>query len=600
MLGSRYPVRWYIRTMVGNVRLWAALAIAGCAKPPPPPAPVEVVFGDCATVDATFVVGPVPQAFAPADIGRKDTLYASRGVRADVLAGFADPRVEEDHASDRAVDLRFQTRYQDLKGPPSTGSGYGSRGGVRRAYVNRGLPTAKLVDPVVSGDLPPPIVRRYLKRNIQRLMYCYEKALLYKPDLGGTLNAELEASADGVVVSSSAVGIDTGLAQCVADVLRRIELPKPQDGKTVRATFALVFRPNEMEAGHSDVTAVKAIGLPPVPPSSAKPPEPRPRGTIFGLAHVEAYPAGSSDTSYQAGASTPLAPLRDGLATCWRRQRATSGTAVIELGAGKLGVYGIADAGLQACVSALGVKLPAVAPQRCAVAFGHIGAAHATGIDVTEQSITVGDQRLPVVHDLGAPWWELRSVTDVVRGRASAALEHTAVVTTLGPLVVRPLPSTPMGVVMQVLHSAMAGGGDPILAAQRNSEWKLLRDQHLPVVPTPLATGGSFSDDIFSQRADSETATLSILVGQDRTVVAFSRDNDIAKVPVSDVAALEKVLRDRKATPILAERTYAEIAAEDDATYGRLVEVIDLLERVGFTGWTVTSLVASGANFPYN
>ncbi len=34
------------------------------------------------------------------------------------------------------------------------------------------------------------------------------------------------------------------------------------------------------------------------------------------------------------------------------------------------------------------------------------------------------------------------------------------------------------------------------------------------------------------------------------------------------------------------DRNDVELAAEDDATYGRVVEVIDLLDTVGFSGWT--------------
>ena len=47
------------------------------------------------------------------------------------------------------------------------------------------VPTVSIGQPNAQGDLDKAIIRRYIKRNIQKITYCYEKQLLAKPGLGG-------------------------------------------------------------------------------------------------------------------------------------------------------------------------------------------------------------------------------------------------------------------------------------------------------------------------------------------------------------------------------------------------------------------------------
>jgi hypothetical protein len=72
-----------------------------------------------------------------------------------------------------------------------TGSGYGvgsGRGGMRGR--SSPVPSMSIGQPVAKGDLDKAIIRRYIKRNIQKLVYCYEKELLNQPKLEGTSTAE--------------------------------------------------------------------------------------------------------------------------------------------------------------------------------------------------------------------------------------------------------------------------------------------------------------------------------------------------------------------------------------------------------------------------
>lgn len=83
---------------------------------------------------------------------------------------------------------------------------------------------------VSNAGLDGAIIRRFLKRNTNKITYCYEKRLQAEPDLQGTVVATFTVSAAGLVTQVAAAGVDEEVAQCVAEVIRAIEFPKPQDG----------------------------------------------------------------------------------------------------------------------------------------------------------------------------------------------------------------------------------------------------------------------------------------------------------------------------------------------------------------------------------
>ena len=103
-----------------------------------------------------------------------------------------------------------------------------------------GFPTVSLGQPTVKGDLDKAIIRRYLKRNIQKLSYCYEKELLGKPGLAGTINVSFGITTDGKVTSTTGTGVSANVATCVVSVIASIEFPKPKSG-SVQVTYPLTF-----------------------------------------------------------------------------------------------------------------------------------------------------------------------------------------------------------------------------------------------------------------------------------------------------------------------------------------------------------------------
>lgn len=115
-------------------------------------------------------------------------------------------------------------------------------------YVDRnsgtGIPTVRIGQPNAQGDLDKAIIRRYIKRNIQKITYCYEKELLASPGLAGTVSTQFFITPNGNVASSSGAGVSPRVSSCVANVIKNIEFPKPKGGGGVQVNYPFTMRPN--------------------------------------------------------------------------------------------------------------------------------------------------------------------------------------------------------------------------------------------------------------------------------------------------------------------------------------------------------------------
>ncbi|MBA3397465.1 MAG: AgmX/PglI C-terminal domain-containing protein [Deltaproteobacteria bacterium] len=142
-------------------------------------------------------------------------------------------------------------RYGTLSNGTTAGDGWGGRGGGagtlerRRARVPGG-PTVILCGRqsrcVISGDLDKAIIRRYIKRHMTAITYCYEKELIAKPTLHGTVTAEFLIAADGHVASSTASGGDAEVGACIAGVISRIEFPRSATGTSTQVRYPFLIR----------------------------------------------------------------------------------------------------------------------------------------------------------------------------------------------------------------------------------------------------------------------------------------------------------------------------------------------------------------------
>jgi hypothetical protein len=158
--------------------------------------------------------------------------FASLTGTGDLSSGFDDPAVYGGLLGDGTGEFEGGVGY-GWGSAPGTG---GFRGRV---------PSISIGQPSVQGDLNKAIVRRYIKRNAQKLQYCYEKQLRVTPRLAGTVATRFTIGADGKVSDATARGMASAeVNACVAAVIQDIEFPKPKGGEVV-VSYPLVFRSSD-------------------------------------------------------------------------------------------------------------------------------------------------------------------------------------------------------------------------------------------------------------------------------------------------------------------------------------------------------------------
>jgi len=560
------------------------VVLGGCEKKQPRlEGPIDITLGDCAPTTVAFVSGPRPEAFDPATVGRPEVAeedppptdedpdaggesggaFASLTGTGDISSGFDDQDIYGGLTAQEAGEM--QSGFGS-----GTSSGYGVGGG--RAGRRGPVPTLAVGQPSANGDLDKAIIRRYIKRNLQKIQYCYEKELLAKPTLEGTVMTQFLIKPDGTVGKTSGTGVDPEVAKCVTNVIKGIEFPKPQNGGNVQVNYPFTFRP----AGNSAAT----------PPTPSAPPAPEPP-------KPEPPKAAPPKPPYRAGATTPLRAIEHELVDCFRLQSKRHGVAVIDLASDKLTAHGIENAAWKSCASKLAKKVkPASAtPLRCSVAFGPMPVAEAPSVMIKASAIEylgnkVGDILSVFADDKS---FKIGLLFEAADKRAQDLLATQQPVTLHGPTIIKPLDDTPMRVVNVVQTSLRAAGDDPVFAVKRGDDWKLLRPIDLPAVPVPVGTGGSWNHPRSPRDVAvvEERVHLSILVAEDRVWLGLSRVNEFSEVKDGDPAKLAAQLAHHKQSPFFAGRTDLEIAGDAKVPYSKVVAVIEAATKAGFTGWVV-------------
>ena len=132
---------------------------------------------------------------------------------------------------------------RDYAGPFSQRPGRPGRPGDRVAKV----PTVKLSQPIACTQdnpcLDKEIIRRYVKRNIEKITYCYEKELLANPGLEGTVTVNFTLNGNGRVIESNASGVDATVSSCIASVVSNIHFPKVGDDGIYPIKYPFQLRP---------------------------------------------------------------------------------------------------------------------------------------------------------------------------------------------------------------------------------------------------------------------------------------------------------------------------------------------------------------------
>ena len=136
-------------------------------------------------------------------------------------------------------------KYGTIGHGSGTGSGYGTgsgKGGMRGRKASP--PQVRIGNASATGDLDKNIIRRYIRRKLPRIRHCYEKQLLVKPSLSGTVVTQFQISPAGMVQGATAKGIGDGEVEgCVAEAIKSIQFPKPKGGGYVNVRYPFTFQP---------------------------------------------------------------------------------------------------------------------------------------------------------------------------------------------------------------------------------------------------------------------------------------------------------------------------------------------------------------------
>ncbi|HOW50703.1 MAG TPA: TonB family protein [bacterium] len=122
--------------------------------------------------------------------------------------------------------------------------GYGMKegriGGKELAQISAGGGQA-----VIMGALDRAVIDSYIKRNIAKIRWCYEKELNKNATLFGKVVVNFIISKTGQVSSSKVqrASIQSEPVEtCVADQIRKIRFPAPKGGGIVVVTYPFVFK----------------------------------------------------------------------------------------------------------------------------------------------------------------------------------------------------------------------------------------------------------------------------------------------------------------------------------------------------------------------
>ncbi len=137
------------------------------------------------------------------------------------------------------------TRGRGGGGMGGMGSGMaaGRIGGKGRADIPAGGGQA-----VIMGALDRAVIDAYIKRNLAKIRWCYEKELNKDPKLFGKIVINFIIAKTGQVSSSkvqrSTMGNET-VESCVADQIKKIRFPQPKGGGIVIVNYPFVFKHSE-------------------------------------------------------------------------------------------------------------------------------------------------------------------------------------------------------------------------------------------------------------------------------------------------------------------------------------------------------------------
>lgn len=166
----------------------------------------------------------------------------------DVIVTFTDEHSGEPHVLGGHFGSSLETRGTG-RGGGGTGEGTIGLGTLRTVGGNipsHPRPFVRALVPEVSGPLPPEVIRRFVRRHLNEVRFCYEMALRASPELAGEIHVSFTIAADGSVPVAS-ITSDTiespEVARCIVRRPRLWRFPTPEGGGTVVVRQPYVLRP---------------------------------------------------------------------------------------------------------------------------------------------------------------------------------------------------------------------------------------------------------------------------------------------------------------------------------------------------------------------
>jgi Ca-activated chloride channel family protein len=130
------------------------------------------------------------------------------------------------------------------KGAAGDADAYGGMIGSEARAVS--APQVRIGTTTVRGDLDKLIIRRYIRKHLNAVKYCYEKQLLKDPQLAGTVTVSFTLGGTGrpLAVTASGMGNET-VESCVAEVIRKVQFPQTDGDGVSEITYPFVFKRSE-------------------------------------------------------------------------------------------------------------------------------------------------------------------------------------------------------------------------------------------------------------------------------------------------------------------------------------------------------------------
>jgi len=136
-------------------------------------------------------------------------------------------------------------------GTRGRGGGGGGKYGMAAGQIGRkgrSDITAGGGQAVIMGALDRSVIDAYIKRNLAKIRWCYEKELNKDPKLFGRIVINFIISGTGSVSSSKVNRTTMGnenVESCVADQIKKIRFPAPKGGGIVIVNYPFVFKHSE-------------------------------------------------------------------------------------------------------------------------------------------------------------------------------------------------------------------------------------------------------------------------------------------------------------------------------------------------------------------